>query len=78
MLCHAVLAHFCLVASEYPKSSGSFLMFDVLLLLCMLVLQQLYFTTEQSTFNMGKGLYSSLVPPDISRLVGQPAIMFSA
>lgn len=37
MLCHAVLAHFYLAASEYPKSSGLFLMFNVLLLLCMLV-----------------------------------------
>lgn len=31
----------------------------------------------KSTFNM-KGLYSSLAPPDISRLADQPAIMFSA
>ena len=36
-----------------------------------------YSTTNQSSLNM-RGLYSSVLPPDISCSAGRPAIMFSA
>lgn len=67
-------SHICCLSANQPAKKP---MIFCVYLEHIMSLQLPYSTTNQSSLNM-RGLYSSLLPPDISCLAGRPAIMFSA